>query len=112
MPKKGITGRDEWVVTEALATALVALEQLPAKHQPRTHMDEASLADLADSIKAQGVVQPILVRPVDGGRYEIVAGERRWRAAHGWGDRPGSGAGPPPAPRPSRSAPWGPSPGT
>jgi hypothetical protein len=40
MPKKGITGHDEWVVTEALATALVALEQLPAKHQPRTHMDE------------------------------------------------------------------------
>jgi len=40
MPRKGITGHDEWVVTEALATALVALEQLPAKHQPRTHMDE------------------------------------------------------------------------
>ena len=40
MPKKGITGHDEWVVTEALATALVALEQLPEKHQPRTHMDE------------------------------------------------------------------------
>jgi ParB family chromosome partitioning protein len=44
-------------------------------------MDEASLAELSESIKAQGVVQPILVRPVDGGRYEIVAGERRWRAA-------------------------------
>jgi hypothetical protein len=40
MPKKGITGRDEWVVTEALATALVALEQLPPKHQPRTHMED------------------------------------------------------------------------
>jgi hypothetical protein len=40
MPRKGITGHDEWVVTEALATALVALEQLPEKHQPRTHMDE------------------------------------------------------------------------
>ena len=40
MPKKGITGHDGWVVTEALATALVALEQLPPKHQPRTHMDE------------------------------------------------------------------------
>jgi hypothetical protein len=40
MPKKGITGHDEWVITEALATALVALEQLPAKRQPRTHMDE------------------------------------------------------------------------
>ena len=40
MPRKGITGHDEWVVTEALATALVALEQLPTKHQPRTHMQD------------------------------------------------------------------------
>jgi hypothetical protein len=40
MPKKGITGHDEWVVTEALATALVALEQLPPKHQPRAHMED------------------------------------------------------------------------
>jgi hypothetical protein len=40
MPKKGITGHDEWVVTEALATALVALEQLPSNHQPLPHMDD------------------------------------------------------------------------
>jgi hypothetical protein len=40
MPKKGITGHDEWVITEALATALVALEQLPARNQPHTHMDD------------------------------------------------------------------------
>lgn len=40
MSKKGITGHDAWVVTEALATALVALEQLPTKHQPRPHMDD------------------------------------------------------------------------
>jgi hypothetical protein len=40
MPRKGITGHDEWVVTEALATAFVALEQLPPKHQPRAHMDD------------------------------------------------------------------------
>jgi hypothetical protein len=40
MPRPGITGHDGWVVTEALATALVALEQLPDKHQPHTHMDE------------------------------------------------------------------------
>jgi hypothetical protein len=40
MPRKGITGHDEWVVTEALATALIALEQLPPKHQPRAHMDD------------------------------------------------------------------------
>ncbi len=53
----------------------------PGKYQPRTHMDEASLKELADSVRAQGVIQPILVRPVTGGRYEIIAGERRWRAA-------------------------------
>ena len=40
MPKKGITGHDGWVITEALATALIALEQLPPQHQPRTHMDD------------------------------------------------------------------------
>jgi hypothetical protein len=40
MPRKGITGHDEWVITEALATALIALERLPEKHQPLKHMDE------------------------------------------------------------------------
>ncbi len=40
MPKKGITGHDDWVLTEALATAIVALEQLPSKHQPRPHMED------------------------------------------------------------------------
>jgi ParB family chromosome partitioning protein len=53
----------------------------PGKYQPRTRMDEASLAELADSIRARGVIQPIVVRPVEEGRYEILAGERRWRAA-------------------------------
>ena len=53
----------------------------PGKLQPRTHMDDAALAELADSIKEQGVMQPILVRPIDKGRFEIIAGERRWRAA-------------------------------
>jgi ParB family chromosome partitioning protein len=53
----------------------------PGKYQPRTRMDEASLAQLADSIRARGVIQPIVVRPVDAGQYEILAGERRWRAA-------------------------------
>ena len=58
------------------------LDQLQAgKYQPRTQMDEASLLELAESIKSQGVMQPILVRPVGGGRYEIIAGERRFRAA-------------------------------
>ena len=53
----------------------------PGRYQPRTRMDPQSIAELADSIKAQGLIQPILVRPVDGDRYEIIAGERRWRAA-------------------------------
>jgi len=53
----------------------------PGKYQPRTRMDEASLAELAESIRARGVIQPIVVRPVEGGHYEILAGERRWRAA-------------------------------
>ena len=51
------------------------------KYQPRTHMDSAALDELAASIKAQGVVQPIVVRPLAAGGYEIIAGERRWRAA-------------------------------
>ncbi len=53
----------------------------PGKYQPRTRMDEGSLFELAESIKSQGVMQPVLVRPVEGGRYEIIAGERRVRAA-------------------------------
>ncbi len=51
------------------------------QYQPRTRMDEASLTDLAQSIKAQGVVQPIVVRELTSDGYEIIAGERRWRAA-------------------------------
>jgi ParB family chromosome partitioning protein len=50
------------------------------QYQPRMDMHEDTLSDLAESIKAQGVVQPIVVRPISGGRYEIIAGERRWRA--------------------------------
>jgi ParB family chromosome partitioning protein len=53
----------------------------PGKYQPRTRMDEASLAELAASIKSRGVIQPIVVRGVGQAQYEILAGERRWRAA-------------------------------
>jgi ParB family chromosome partitioning protein len=53
----------------------------PNNVQPRTRFDETQLDELAQSIKTNGVVQPILVRKTDGGRYQIVAGERRWRAA-------------------------------
>jgi ParB family chromosome partitioning protein len=58
------------------------LEELqPGKYQPRTRMDQASLEELARSLKSQGVMQPILARTLGKGRYEIIAGERRWRAA-------------------------------
>ena len=64
------------------APSSLALSQLQAgKYQPRTRMDEGALNELAASIKTQGIMQPVLVRPVDGGRYEIIAGERRFRAA-------------------------------
>jgi ParB family chromosome partitioning protein len=53
----------------------------PNPHQPRRHFDAESLESLADSLRARGVIQPILVRPKPGGRYELIAGERRWRAA-------------------------------
>jgi len=68
--------------TEAQRQALLPVGDLqPGKYQPRTRMDPGSLEDLAASIKAQGLIQPISVRPVGTGRYEIIAGERRWRAA-------------------------------
>ncbi|WP_158775162.1 ParB/RepB/Spo0J family partition protein [Cobetia sp. L2A1] len=63
------------------------LERLPlaqlqrGKYQPRRDIQPDALEELADSIRAQGVMQPIVVRPVGGGRYEIIAGERRWRAS-------------------------------
>ena len=58
------------------------VEQLkPGKYQPRSRMDEASLKELAASIKVQGIMQPILARELPEGGYEIIAGERRWRAA-------------------------------
>ena len=58
------------------------IDQLkPGKYQPRSRMDEASLSELAASIKTQGVMQPILARVLPDGSHEIIAGERRWRAA-------------------------------
>lgn len=60
----------------------IALDQIqPGKYQPRQDMDQTSLEELAQSIKAQGVMQPIVLRTVESGKYEIIAGERRWRAA-------------------------------
>lgn len=69
-------------VGEADSLRMLKVDQLQVgKYQPRSQMDQASLATLADSIKAQGIMQPILVRQIVGERYEIIAGERRWRAS-------------------------------
>ena len=75
-----LAGEDEPGATDALQTLPIDRVQ-PGKYQPRTRMDDAALEDLAASIREHGVMQPILVRPIEGARFEIVAGERRWRAA-------------------------------
>ena len=68
--------------TPANAPSSLKVTQIQAgKYQPRTRMDEVSLSELAASIKTQGIMQPVLVRPVESGGYEIIAGERRFRAA-------------------------------
>ena len=75
-----LSGVEEGAGGESMQS--IALDRLvPGKYQPRTRMDEATLVELAESIKAQGIMQPILVRAIDGARFEIIAGERRWRAA-------------------------------
>ena len=72
-------------VQAGLPSALPLTELVPGVYQPRTRMDEGALYELAESIKAQGIMQPILVRRLvegdNAGRYEIIAGERRFRAA-------------------------------
>ncbi len=65
---------------EGLASLSVAAIE-PHPDQPRRHFDEAALDELAASISARGVIQPVIVRPLGDGRYQLVAGERRWRAA-------------------------------
>ena len=70
--------------TNEVPRTLPVKDLQPGKYQPRTRMDEASLNELAASIAAQGLVQPIIVRPLGAGAttpYEIIAGERRWRAS-------------------------------
>ena len=68
--------------TPAGAPNTLPIEKLQrGEYQPRTNMDQDSLEELAASIQAQGIIQPILVRPISADKYEIIAGERRWRAA-------------------------------
>ncbi|MDO9282572.1 MAG: ParB/RepB/Spo0J family partition protein [Methylotenera sp.] len=69
-------------VGEADSLLMLKVDQLrPGKYQPRSYMDDAALQTLAASIKTQGIMQPILVRHIDDEHYEIIAGERRWRAS-------------------------------
>jgi len=69
-------------VSSGDALRMLNISQMqPGKFQPRSYMDDAALQTLADSIKSQGIMQPILVRAIATDRYEIIAGERRWRAS-------------------------------
>ncbi|HNU66359.1 MAG: ParB/RepB/Spo0J family partition protein [Methylotenera sp.] len=73
---------DMGTVGEADSLMMLKVEQMqPGKYQPRSYMDDAALQTLAASIKAQGIMQPILVRQLSDEQYEIIAGERRWRAS-------------------------------
>lgn len=69
-------------ISEALTSPSLPVHALyPGRYQPRSRMDEGALHELAASITVHGLIQPILVRPDGSGRFEIIAGERRWRAA-------------------------------
>jgi len=85
-PAASETSSESDVTADAVATSTtdstLAVDLMQrGRYQPRRHFDEDKLRELADSIGAQGMVQPIVVRPIDAGKYEIIAGERRWRAA-------------------------------
>jgi ParB family chromosome partitioning protein len=75
-----LLGGDESAPRDTMAALPVGAIR-PGRYQPRTKMDQTALTELAASIRAQGLMQPLLVRPVESGRYELIAGERRWRAA-------------------------------
>jgi len=82
--KKRALGRglDALISSETTQVRTLPVDRLrPNRRQPRAQFDETGLAELADSIRAQGVVQPLVVSPDGHGNYTIVAGERRWRAA-------------------------------
>lgn len=87
-PKKSGLGKglealfaENAVEEQGKAVSLRLLEIEPNRDQPRKQFDEAALSDLSASIAQHGVLQPLLVRPLPGGGYQLVAGERRWRAA-------------------------------
>lgn len=87
--KKGLGRGIESLFTEnsleeintASSEKVKLVDIVPNKEQPRKKFNEAALSELADSIAQHGVIQPLLVRPLSGGTYQLVAGERRWRAS-------------------------------
>ena len=79
MPPANRDGREPRARRRAGQLPVAAIE--PHPDQPRRHFDEDALDELAASIAQRGVIQPVIVRPLAGGRYQLVAGERRWRAA-------------------------------
>ena len=68
--------------TDAVLADIAITAIVPNPHQPRVHFDEESLSELTASIAEMGVLQPVLIRPLGENSYELIAGERRWRAAH------------------------------
>ena len=86
--KKGGLGRgfdslfSENTIEAKPSTELRLSQIVPNREQPRKNFDDVALRELSESIKEHGVIQPLLVRPLDDGSYQIVAGERRWRASH------------------------------
>lgn len=77
-----LLGESDSKVSPSESLGTLKIDQLQrGRYQPRTRMDRASLEELADSIRVQGLMQPILVRAVNASTYEIIAGERRWQAA-------------------------------
>jgi ParB family transcriptional regulator, chromosome partitioning protein len=76
-----LADNDEATSTEGAQRTLNVAQLQPGKYQPRSYMDDAALQTLADSIKSQGIMQPILVREIAPEKFEIIAGERRWRAS-------------------------------
>ncbi len=77
-PQLNVTSLEEG---QELSTLIQIESIIPGKYQPREDFGEEALQELSDSIKAQGVIQPIVIRPIESGQYEIIAGERRWRAS-------------------------------
>ncbi|MEP6755138.1 MAG: ParB/RepB/Spo0J family partition protein [Chthonomonadales bacterium] len=90
MLKRGIGRGLEAILGESIHTVsvdrptlqLIPVDNIiPNQYQPRTHFDEEKIEELTQSIRLHGILQPLLVRPTEGERYELIAGERRWRAS-------------------------------